>query len=200
MARERLHDVSEEELRALFGPLDRNLRQLRERYGVRVTLRHDVLLLEGQDTRVVTEVTRRAKQVLERLRRGEDLAEERVSDLLLEPGADAEAEGAGGRGPRHVPGSGAPMSGFPGQGGRFAPTVSSSGLRPGGPGRLPPGRGAAGGGGDIRPKTPNQERYVRAIRHHDVVFSVGPAGTGKTFLAVVEADRKSTRLNSSHSS
>jgi phosphate starvation-inducible PhoH-like protein len=183
MARERLHDVSEDELRALFGPLDRNLRALRERYGVRVTLRHDVLLLEGEDTRVVTEVTRRAKHILERLRRGEDLAEDRVSELLLEPGADAEAAGpaggAGGRGARHVPGPGAPGSGFPGQGGRFSP---------GAPGRLPPGRAASGGGGgEIRPKTPNQERYVRAIRHHDVVFSIGPAGTGKTFLAVVEA-------------
>jgi phosphate starvation-inducible PhoH-like protein len=38
-----------------------------------------------------------------------------------------------------------------------------------------------------RPLTPNQERYVRSIRARDVVFSIGPAGTGKTYLAVAEA-------------
>ncbi len=37
------------------------------------------------------------------------------------------------------------------------------------------------------PKTPGQRRYVDAMRTHDIVFSVGPAGTGKTFLAVAQA-------------
>jgi phosphate starvation-inducible PhoH-like protein len=37
------------------------------------------------------------------------------------------------------------------------------------------------------PKTPGQGRYVEAMRTHDIVFSVGPAGTGKTFLAVAQA-------------
>ncbi len=39
----------------------------------------------------------------------------------------------------------------------------------------------------VRPKTAGQKRYVDAIRRDDVVFSIGPAGTGKTFLAVVMA-------------
>ncbi len=39
----------------------------------------------------------------------------------------------------------------------------------------------------IRPKTTGQRDYVEAIRAHDVVFAVGPAGTGKTYLAVVVA-------------
>ncbi len=42
-------------------------------------------------------------------------------------------------------------------------------------------------GKPIRPKTPNQDRYVTAIRDHDLVFSIGPAGTGKTYLAVAAA-------------
>ena len=39
----------------------------------------------------------------------------------------------------------------------------------------------------IRPRTPGQARYVEAIRAKDVVFSIGPAGTGKTYLAVALA-------------
>ncbi len=39
----------------------------------------------------------------------------------------------------------------------------------------------------IRPKTPGQKRYVDAIREHTLVFAIGPAGTGKTYLAVAMA-------------
>ncbi|GAK06438.1 PhoH family protein [Geomicrobium sp. JCM 19038] len=36
-------------------------------------------------------------------------------------------------------------------------------------------------------KTLGQQKYVRAIRNHDLIFGIGPAGTGKTYLAVVMA-------------
>jgi phosphate starvation-inducible protein PhoH and related proteins len=39
----------------------------------------------------------------------------------------------------------------------------------------------------IAPRTPNQKRYVDSIRSHTITFGVGPAGTGKTFLAVAMA-------------
>ena len=39
----------------------------------------------------------------------------------------------------------------------------------------------------ITPKTQNQKRYIDAIRSHDIVFGIGPAGTGKTYLAVAAA-------------
>jgi phosphate starvation-inducible PhoH-like protein len=42
-------------------------------------------------------------------------------------------------------------------------------------------------GKTIRPKTLNQKRYVDAIDQHTVVFGIGPAGTGKTYLAVAKA-------------
>ncbi|MDG2467697.1 MAG: PhoH family protein [Pirellulaceae bacterium] len=38
-------------------------------------------------------------------------------------------------------------------------------------------------GREIRPKTAGQQKYADAIREFDIVFSIGPAGTGKTFLA-----------------
>jgi phosphate starvation-inducible PhoH-like protein len=39
----------------------------------------------------------------------------------------------------------------------------------------------------VAPKTVNQKRYVDGIRRHTVTFGIGPAGTGKTFLAVAMA-------------
>jgi phosphate starvation-inducible protein PhoH and related proteins len=42
-------------------------------------------------------------------------------------------------------------------------------------------------GRTIRPKTVNQKRYVEAIDEHTVVFGIGPAGTGKTYLAMAKA-------------
>ncbi|RSN63391.1 phosphate starvation-inducible protein PhoH [Amycolatopsis sp. WAC 04182] len=42
-------------------------------------------------------------------------------------------------------------------------------------------------GKTIRPKTLNQKRYVDAIDKHTIVFGIGPAGTGKTYLAMAKA-------------
>ncbi|MBX6769649.1 MAG: PhoH family protein, partial [Actinomadura rubrobrunea] len=44
-------------------------------------------------------------------------------------------------------------------------------------------------GRTIRPKTLNQKRYVDAIDKHTIVFGIGPAGTGKTYLAMAKAVR-----------
>ena len=41
--------------------------------------------------------------------------------------------------------------------------------------------------GVVRAKTPGQKRYVEAIKAHDLVFGIGPAGTGKTYLAMAMA-------------
>jgi len=41
--------------------------------------------------------------------------------------------------------------------------------------------------GVVAPKTLGQRKYIQAIRQHDVVFGVGPAGTGKTYLAMAMA-------------
>lgn len=38
--------------------------------------------------------------------------------------------------------------------------------------------------GNVRPRGLNQQNYVRAIQTHDINFGIGPAGTGKTYLAV----------------
>ncbi len=51
----------------------------------------------------------------------------------------------------------------------------------------------------VTPKSLNQRRYVEAVRAHDIVFGIGPGGTGKTFLAVTLAltyllDKTVTRI------
>jgi len=42
-------------------------------------------------------------------------------------------------------------------------------------------------GKQIKPRTMGQKRYVEALRKHDIVFGIGPAGTGKTYLAMAHA-------------
>ncbi len=39
----------------------------------------------------------------------------------------------------------------------------------------------------LRPRSPNQAAYLQALEKHDIVFAIGPAGTGKTYLAVAAA-------------
>jgi len=50
-------------------------------------------------------------------------------------------------------------------------------------------RGAARTSGkkQVMPKSVNQRRYLDAIEKHDIVFGIGPAGTGKTYLAMAQA-------------
>ncbi len=40
---------------------------------------------------------------------------------------------------------------------------------------------------DLHGRTPNQVAYIRNIQEHDITFGIGPAGTGKTYLAVASA-------------
>ena len=52
---------------------------------------------------------------------------------------------------------------------------------------LEPDRPRAFGKKQITPKSPNQRRYMECIERHDMVFAIGPGGTGKTYLAVAMA-------------
>ena len=49
------------------------------------------------------------------------------------------------------------------------------------------GPGRPVGRKQVSPKTVNQKKYLEAIEKHDIVFGVGPAGTGKTYLAMAQA-------------
>ena len=144
-------------LAALCGPLDQTIRQLERRLGVRIQGRGGVFRLSGPAPRV-----RAAGALLSRLyaetEQRAELAPETLHLLLQESGIEEliAAQSANG-----------------------APTER---------------RGAAAETADevaltvrrkvVKPRGGNQRRYVRAIRANDLNFGVGPAGTGKTYLAV----------------
>ncbi len=52
-------------------------------------------------------------------------------------------------------------------------------------------------GREVRPRTPGQRRFVRSIEETTLTFGIGPAGTGKTYLAVVMAVRALKRRDAS---
>ena len=51
----------------------------------------------------------------------------------------------------------------------------------------PPNAGLLTRKADLHGSTPNQAKYLRDIQEHDITFGIGPAGTGKTYLAVASA-------------
>ena len=54
-------------------------------------------------------------------------------------------------------------------------------------GAFSPTRTRAFGKKSVAPKSPNQKKYIEALETHDMVFAIGPGGTGKTYLAVAMA-------------
>ena len=52
---------------------------------------------------------------------------------------------------------------------------------------VPPNAGLLTRKTDLHGRTPNQVKYLRDIQEHDITFGIGPAGTGKTYLAVASA-------------
>lgn len=141
----------------VLGSGERNLKILREALGVNVTAREGSVHLRGEAAGVEA-----ARRVLHRL--GEAAAEGREIGRrdVLEMVASASGEHEGG-------GTGV------------------NGWAAAGPGAWDGHLNVYAAGRPIRPKTPNQQRYVDAIRDRDLVFAVGPAGTGKTYLAVASA-------------
>ena len=63
-----------------------------------------------------------------------------------------------------------------------------------------PGTGLLTRKGDLHGRTPRQVEYIRNIQAHDITFGIGPAGTGKTYLAVACAVDASSASKSSASS
>lgn len=102
-----------------------------------------------------------AQSVIERLGRSPSLTRQQVLDLIAEEGGRQRTQGWGEGG---------------GLDSRRIETTPWDG-------RL----SVYAGGRAVVPKTPNQQVYLDAIRDHDLVLAVGPAGTGKTYLAVAAA-------------
>ena len=185
VATERRLSIEGADQQLLAGVNDSNLTTLARRCDIRVVLRHDHMILSGPRADVDrASPTAQCMIRYARLRRPFDAVD--VERFLDQP--DGGGPGAGG-----VGGSGRSREGGRGDG------------RKGGRSELRGGRGEgrqaevalAGARRAIRTKSPGQEQYLAAIRERDIVVGIGPAGTGKTYLAVaagVEAlNRKRVR-------
>ncbi|TVQ33195.1 MAG: PhoH family protein [Phycisphaeraceae bacterium] len=136
---------------------------IREALGVRISARDDTVHVMGDREAVFT-----ARTVLDRLgdaaRRRRTLSRRDVLDLISEAGH-------GGGGHELDNGFGEESS------------ETEQLLRAAWDDRLD----VYAGGRPIVARSENQQRYLDALRDHDLVFAIGPAGTGKTYLAVAAA-------------
>ncbi len=151
----------------VVGASERNLKMIREGLGVHVTARNRQVQVSGE-----ADAVHAARRVLERLgtaaKEKRALSRRDVLDLIADQAAEqATAPRAAGD------------NGVGGGAGLAEPNGSPHGMG----NRL----AAYAGGRAISPRTANQRRYLDAIREHDLVLAIGPAGTGKTYLAVAAA-------------
>ncbi len=152
----------------MFGPAERNLKLLREALGIRISARDGVVRVGGDREQIGV-----ARAVLDRLIReaGSPRSRRAVLGMIAEETSRVSRQESKKTGLADMP----PDFGED----TDTPRVEAVSWD----GRL----NISSGGRMIRPKTPGQERYIRAIRDHDLVFGIGPAGTGKTYLAVAAA-------------
>lgn len=149
---------------AVLGSADRNLKMIREALGVQIASRDTTVRISGPRRAVFA-----AKEVLEQLSTGEsDPAPSRQQVLDLINQAIDRTDDAGSD----------PTEALNGQGG-----FDGSAEGPAWTDHLD----VYAAGHPVRARTPNQQGYLDAIRDHDLVFGIGPAGTGKTYLAVAAA-------------
>ena len=131
---------------AFSGVLDKNLRKLEKRLGVKLSIRGSSLLIDGPEDRIEF-----AKYYFDKIReleeKGNSLEQEDFQialDLLEEGHTEALDD--------------------------YSPSKALTLSRK-----------------SVRPKTLNQQEYIQAIKKYDLVFGIGPAGTGKTYLAMAVA-------------
>lgn len=165
--------LSIEEEQLLFGPHDRNVKQVSRRFKVRFSSRGGTLRMQGPED-VVPILAARVEELLERIRSGKKLGPADIADYLFGRDGDTGSAETNGSGSNNGNNNG-------------------NGL---GNGRDSEGHGLssvlmARGRGDGLPsaRTPTQQTYLDLLAERDLVFAAGPAGTGKTFLAVAAAVR-----------
>lgn len=182
MPQNHLSFENQNQIRALFGCRDEYLRLVRERVGVQVVVRGDELRLSGDDQQVETalKVFSELKSIL---RRHGELFPTEVDRVLTRYTAH-HSESADRSVPHRrseVRQSGPSHSSTPSDHPRNG--NHSSGSRPMDTSFIDLHEKAR----SVKPRTGGQERYIKSIRENDLVFCIGPAGTGKTYLAVAMA-------------
>ncbi len=149
---------------ALTGPAERNLKLIREALGVAVSAREDTLRIVGE-SRAVGQAAEVVERLHEAARAGRTLGKAQLLEALSSAAL-------------HEPSPAAAIAGEPADDpgpARAAGPAADGALDVYLPGRR------------VRAKTAGQLAYLKAIHDHDLTFCLGPAGTGKTYLAVAAA-------------
>jgi len=138
---DKIHLANDQEASVLFGNQDKNLRIMRDVFGVKIVARNGVLKYEGELDKV-KKLTDVVNSLLKIIRKTGKLDEDDIDIVIadIDRGID-----------------------------RSMPERSIEVFIK---------------GQSVTPKTEGQARYVSAISNNDLVFCIGPAGTGKTYLAV----------------
>jgi phosphate starvation-inducible PhoH-like protein len=186
---------SHDEAILVLGPYDRHAKLLRQSLAIELFTRGGNLRLKGQEAEV--EAARvRIEHLLGKHRKGRELKPREIEAILLDQEATLEPRAGG---PQPLPPNSAPSL-------RSSPRPSST--RPGfggagreredDPGRAYPRRTLDANAAvvtrslrinAIEPRTQNQRRYLEALEKTPLVFGLGAAGSGKTFLAAAAAVR-----------
>ena len=144
----------------VLGPYDRYAKLLRQSLDIEIVPRRGNLVLRGAPENVA-EAKTRIDHLLGKSRKGRELQVRDIEKILLGAPAD------GGSGTASAPRTNAPRAHERGDRSDNRPRKFHA--RP------------------VEPRTENQRRYLDQIGKCDLVFGVGPAGTGKTYLAVSAA-------------
>lgn len=196
MSEATIHLEDQDLVRTLFGERDRHLRKVREAVGIEAVIRGDDLHLFGTEAQVAQGVGifTELQAYAERhgvLREGDVL---RVIDTHLSAGLSTPSSGEFDN--VLLSASTSPTSSEPVVAGQSDPVILR-GMRgkSNGHGPSDAAKPAVNDGGinvfekarKIHPRTAGQFEYVEAIRQNDVTLCIGPAGSGKTYLAVAMA-------------
>lgn len=144
---------------ASFGTAERNLKMIREALGVNLTSRGEAVVIRG-DPAAVEAARRTIDQLITAAQNRRALSRQQVLDLLASTGWQVHSSQ-----PAPIDGNGTGLA------------VSAWGER----------LDVYAGGRPVTARSSRQQDYLDAIRDNDLVFVVGPAGTGKTYLAVAAA-------------
>lgn len=133
-------------LSALFGQLDSNIRRIEKQYDVKIVLRDGVKIIGSEPS--VSDAVKAVDALIRMSRNGQPLSDQTVRYVtsMVADGAEEQLAELGGDGI----------------------CLTSSGKI-------------------VRPRTVGQKHYLDAIKNNTIVLGIGPAGTGKTYLAVAMA-------------
>ncbi|MBQ5950367.1 PhoH family protein [Massilia sp. ST3] len=144
----------------LCGPLDENLRQISAALDVTIFRRGEKFIVSGSNAERAVELLERFYAVANKV-----VPIEEVQLALVEQRAGLKPRIEGAPGDRPAAPADAEAEEGEAEEALESPTLKTR-------------------RSDLRGRTPHQIQYLRAVLEHDISFGIGPAGTGKTYLAV----------------